>query len=457
MANRIIIYEDPGQKAGSFCFTWATPIWGMLAPLFLITLFVELMLTSSVASLGNSLFFALIFLFGLTGTALMKDNRIVISEDGLSLPLVLAAGNGFRNSIVWEDIKRVEFLGSVGDVTTCLIKLTDSSGTINLRLGGMSSEDVEYCLVSLSNWLPAEMLPPELDQLRHNLFSGAASYTQIWEDELAAHFSSTAYLPLACGRLIRGESIKVLKQLSIGGWSAVYLVQEANTRLRVLKEAALPAGRPELRAKAVEMFQREAELLKKLDHPFIVKVYDYFEDEGRQYLLLDYVSGNNLRQLVRAGGAMHWLDIVDYAIRITDVLDYLHSLKPPLVHRDITPENLVVAADGELKLIDFGAANELLGTATGTMVGKQNYMPIEQFRGKATTQSDLYALGATLYFLCTGEDPEPLTAVNPRNSQAGADTEINLANLIQSLTAQNPADRPTSALDVKAKLLAIRR
>lgn len=162
-----------------------------------------------------------------------------------------------------------------------------------------------------------------------------------------------------------------------------------------------------------------------------------------------------MRQLVRTNGPLHRLDILDYAIRICDVLDYMHGLRPPMVHRDITPENLVVSTDGELKLIDFGAANELLGTATGTMVGKQSYMPIEQFRGKAVTQSDLYALGATLFYLSTGKDPEALQSCNPKDSGAQIDEGLN--QLIISLTAQNQGDRPQSALDVKTRLIALRR
>lgn len=252
-------------------------------------------------------------------------------------------------------------------------------------------------------------------------------------------------------------SIKIIKQISIGGWSAVYLVQEANTRLRVLKEAALPLGaRAELKAKAEAMFGREAELLLKLDHPNIVKVYKHFEEGGRQYLLLDYINGTNLRQLVKASGALHRLDVIDYAASVLDILQYLHGLSPPLIHRDITPENLVITGTGDLKLIDFGAANELLGTATGTMVGKQCYMPIEQFKGKATIKSDLYALGASMYFMYTGLDPEPLKCCQIEPRGVVADAEGDLLRLIAEMTAQDAEQRPSEAI-VKQRLMALRR
>ena len=374
---RIIVYEDPGQKLGSFCFTCATPIWGMLAPLYLITLFVDIMLNTSVQAMGNSLFFSTIFLLGLLGTAAMRDNRIVISEDGISVPILLSACNGFHNSILWEEIAAAEIQGNdLNNPASLRIKLKNKNGgAVSLSLGGMAYEDVEYLLVSLSNWLDKDALSPEIETLRSAVWHvgvSAPSYTELWEEELSSHYSATAYIPLSPGQLMQDGSIKIIKQISIGGWSAVYLVQEANTRLRVLKEAALPIGaRAELKAKAEAMFGREAELLLKLDHPNVVKVHKHFEEGGRQYLLLDYINGTNLRQLIKTSGTLHRLDVIDYATGVLDILQYLHGLSPPLIHRDITPENLVVTGAGDLKLIDFGAANELLGTATGTMVGKQ--------------------------------------------------------------------------------------
>jgi serine/threonine-protein kinase len=98
-----------------------------------------------------------------------------------------------------------------------------------------------------------------------------------------------------------------------------------------------------------------------------------------------------------------------WAHEIADVMQYLHSQSPPIVHRDVTPDNLVLDRTGVIKLIDFGAANQLLTTATGTLVGKQAYISPEQFRGKAVAQSDIYSLGCTLYYLATGGDPEALS------------------------------------------------
>jgi len=276
----------------------------------------------------------------------------------------------------------------------------------------------------------------------------------MWEDELSDRFSSTAYIPLNPGQKLLDSTVKVIKQLAFGGWSAVYLVQESNTKLKVLKECVIPPlASDDLKAKALGMFSREAQLLLKLDHPKIVKVHEHFSEADRQYLLLDYVSGQNLRQLVRLQGPMHQLDALDYGEQLADILIYLHELEPPMVHRDLTPDNIVVNGD-KVMLIDFGAANEIVGTATGTLIGKQGYIAPEQFRGHATVLSDLYALGATLHFMLCGREPEALCQSTP---QALVKVFPALDLLVQSLTNQDQSERPQSAKIVKGKIAAIRQ
>jgi serine/threonine-protein kinase len=208
---------------------------------------------------------------------------------------------------------------------------------------------------------------------------------------------------------------------------------------------------PAVRAKAREMFEREALLLYKLEHPNIAKVIDYFVEEGRDYLVLEYVAGCSLRQYVQANGARDQVQTTKLASQICDILLYLHGQDPPIVHRDITPDNIVIKEDGEICLIDFGAANEFVGTMTGTVVGKQCYIAPEQFRGKATPASDIYALGCTMYYLITGKDPEPLSTSHPKDD--GADVSARFDRLIQLCTACNTAERIESAEKLKAELL----
>jgi serine/threonine protein kinase len=128
---------------------------------------------------------------------------------------------------------------------------------------------------------------------------------------------------------------------------------------------------------------------------------------------------------------------------MAQILAYLHEQEETIIHRDFTPDNMILKADGTIAIIDFGAANFFLGTATGTMIGKQAYIAPEQLRGKANPQSDLYALGGSLFFLLTGEDPEPLAVSQP----ALVNRQINpeLDKLVSALTQMEVEDRLQSA------------
>jgi serine/threonine protein kinase len=131
--------------------------------------------------------------------------------------------------------------------------------------------------------------------------------------------------------------------------------------------------------------------------------------------------------------------VLEWAIQIANTLKYLHDREVPVIHRDLTPDNLVLRNDGQVIIVDFGAANELIGTATGTFVGKHAYISPEQFRGKTVTQSDIYAFGCTLFYLLTGVEPEALSTSNPR--ELAPSVSEDLAELIESCTQLEVRDR----------------
>ncbi|HMP49998.1 MAG TPA: serine/threonine-protein kinase, partial [Candidatus Melainabacteria bacterium] len=174
---------------------------------------------------------------------------------------------------------------------------------------------------------------------------------------------------------------------------------------------------------------------------------------GRDYLLLDFIAGNTLRQQLAQYGPISESEALEYALDMIALVSYLHDLNPPIIHRDLSPDNLVVKEDGSLVLIDFGAANELIGTATGTLVGKQAYMAPEQFRGKAGKASDIYGIGATLFFLLTGVDPNPLTCSSPRktNKEVSPVTD----SIVASCTEQKIEDRAQSLQDLHARIQTV--
>ncbi|HMY04156.1 MAG TPA: serine/threonine-protein kinase, partial [Candidatus Obscuribacter sp.] len=265
-----------------------------------------------------------------------------------------------------------------------------------------------------------------------------------WEEELSRRFCPTAFVPLEPGMVLRNGTLKVLRHLALGGLSAVYLCQLDERQLVVLKEAVVADDATEsAQDKAREMLDREAAMLLKLKHDNIVKVMDYFVEQKRNYLMLEYINGQDLRQLVKQNGPQSESTVVTWALTMTSILKYLHEQDPPLIHRDFTPDNLVLSPDGSIIVIDFGAANEFIGNATGTFVGKHAFIAPEQFRGKAVVQSDIYALGCTLFFLLTGKEPEALSTSDPREHVPDLSKE--LAEIVVSCTQMESKDRYQSA------------
>jgi serine/threonine protein kinase len=274
------------------------------------------------------------------------------------------------------------------------------------------------------------------------------SLTKLWQDELADRFSSTLFVPLAGGAYLQSGRYKVKSQLTFGGGSAIYLGRDGNGTRIVIKEAVLPESvDAEAKAKALEMFDREAKLLMKLNDARVARLLDTFVERGRHYLVLEYIAGTDLRSYVKEQGPQCEEFVWNWARELADILAYLHSQNPPIVHRDVSPDNIIVRMDGSLALIDFGAANQLLGTATGTVVGKQAYIAPEQFRGHATPQSDIYGLGATLYFLACGKDPLALSQSFPKESVPALSEEFD--DLVANCTAMELEERFSDVQELK--------
>jgi len=207
----------------------------------------------------------------------------------------------------------------------------------------------------------------------------------------------------------------VLEPLGVGGQGTAYLAVDElgvdQDQGVVLKEFILPTHVNQVvHLQALEKFNREAAVLENLDHPGIVQIKNYFVEDHRGYLALERIDGQSLRAMAESGKTLPLETASDVLRQICDILSYLHSRTPPVVHRDLTPDNLILSNNGKIKLIDFNVAhNKGQGASTATVVGKHAYLPPEQFRGQPTTRSDLYALGGTLFFMLTGHDPEPLS------------------------------------------------
>lgn len=225
-------------------------------------------------------------------------------------------------------------------------------------------------------------------------------------------------IPLKSGEILRGR-YRIKRIIGQGGMGSIYLADDTRLEGRqcALKEVehdkSLP---PELAREARDQFLREATVLARLDHPNLPKVSDFFSISNRDYLVMDFVPGKDLRALLsEAHQQDHFLaesDVLDWANQLSNALTYLHTQNPPILHRDIKPSNLKVTPDGLLKLVDFGLVKLLApGEVTITVMQGQGtalYTPLEQYGGDSghtDVRSDVYAFGATLYHLLTGEPP----------------------------------------------------
>lgn len=320
--------------------------------------------------------------------------------------------------------------------------------------------DVQVLLRTFKNLLPAEKLGVGLLELGDN---GGSSFTKLWLDSLDGGDRSNSHLSLPQGALepgevLQGGQFEIVRRLAAGGQAITYLalahkVNEESGQV-VLKEFVLPVrGGIEIRKRALENVEHEAKLLQKLNNERIVKLIDCFVDNQKAYLVLEYIDGKSLRNLVHDDGTVSEAEAVRLGIEMCNVLEYLHTLEPAIIHRDFTPENLLLRSTGELALIDFNVAEQLESKETKTMVGKHCYVSPEQFRGKATTQSDIYACGCTLYWLLTGKDPEPISLSQPIKERPAVSVELDA--IVARATAIDVSKRFASAGAMKKELEAI--
>jgi len=406
--------------------------------------------------------FILVNMFGLlaatiSGSALVAFLRAPkkLTADSVGLQVGFSPLSMKDNqSVPWESIKHIKVMRPKGKMTAAsdlLIFEKYIGEPISLKLAGISSaDDREKLLGAIDRFAPQISREAAIEEtLRRPI---EQNYTELWLQALAAPPKREKLKPLIEDATLSDNRYLVKRQLGAGGQGFAYLaIDQRRDKEVVLKEFVLPVFVDiNARRQSLESFEKEAKLLSKLDNPQIVKLEGFFVEDHRAYLVLEHIDGRNLRQIVQAEGPLSEERINSLAKQMCSILTYLHSLSPPLVHRDFTPDNLILNKDGTLKLIDFNVAQQVEYATTGTVVGKQAYLPPEQFRGQAVPASDLYAFGATLYFLAAGKDPTPISVARPIKD--GIDLSTALDHLISSLTQMEASARPADAKEV-AELL----
>lgn len=255
---------------------------------------------------------------------------------------------------------------------------------------------------------------------------------------------------------VLGGKYEILKRIGQGGMSVVYLAMD----VKLNKQWAVKEIRQDNNQDTETLLkglQMEANVLKIVDHPVLPRIVDVIHFDGTVFVIMDYIEGRTMKDVLKLEGAQPQGKVIEWAKDLCSALDYLHSLNPPIIYRDMKPSNIMLKPDGRIKLIDFGTAKEFDASslADTTALGTKGYAAPEQFgdakgRGihKTDARTDIYSLGATLYHILTGKDPSeppymmmPIRSLNPTLSGG-------LEKIIQKCTMPNPEERYSNCVEL---------
>ncbi|HEY5157697.1 MAG TPA: serine/threonine-protein kinase [Anaerolineales bacterium] len=270
---------------------------------------------------------------------------------------------------------------------------------------------------------------------------------------------------MTSGTMLVGRYV-IQDVIGVGGMGSVYRARDLHfpsvVKLVAVKEMINRAADPLVRKTIVKNFEREANILATLNHPSIPRIYDYFTEDNRSYLVEEFIHGKDMEAMINeTAGFLTEERVLAWAIELCDVLSYLHTHKPdPIIFRDMKPSNVMVNSTDHVVLVDFGIAKPFQVGQKGTMIGTEGYSPPEQYRGEAGIHADIYALGATIHHALSRRDPRleppfsfaerPLRKINPAVS-------LELEAVINTALQYNPDDRFHDAESMKEALIAAGR
>jgi serine/threonine protein kinase len=272
---------------------------------------------------------------------------------------------------------------------------------------------------------------------------------------------------MRCGHLLPGAILQnryeIVRSVTSGGMSTIYLASARHfgSDVCIVKEMLEHFADPRDRQVAIRMFASEALILRRLNHPYIPRVMDYFEECRRHYVVMDYVEGENLQDVLTREGIQGLPEdqVLVWAEQICEVLEYLHQEQPPVIFRDLKPSNIIVEPRGRIKLIDFGISRFFKpGQTQDTWnMGTAGYAPPEQYgQGQTDARSDIYALGATLHQFLTGRDPSISPFRFPPLRSLNATISAGMETLVTKALSLDPEGRFQSAREMREALQNLR-
>lgn len=427
-----------------------------LAPFFHLSMTDAIIMMYATVTVVECSFFG--YLFSNRAKTRYKERWLQSSELGMTPSRLLVHtrnihGGFVKRALRWMDISSISVY-------------ENNEGT-HIRLRDIHGKDTDLCIDCIQTI-------EERQILRHFLLSklpaldvseasaaltkvGRANdvpFTKLWSQALQDGRPRVRTHVLPTDTTLLNGTYLIQQLIASGGQGAVYQAAMRSVdgaQTVVLKEYVLPDMVHEAEHKAaVEQFEHEVRLLSKIHHPGVIRMHDAFVEDHRAYLVLDKIEGQSLKDYVTAHGAIAESRAINLAMQMCDILVMLHTQTPSVMHLDFSPDNLLIDEHDHLTTIDFNVSIEENAIRTRTVMGKQRYMAPEQYRGKPTQRSDVYALGASLYFVLTGNEPHPISVARPSKDNAAVSEQLN--SIVGKATALEESDRYQSAAELKKAL-----
>lgn len=394
-------------------------------------------------------------------------NILAITERGLSIGRMEdAAFESVDYLINWKEIISVEERGKLdsrGHFRQWFI--INSSLNVSFKLTSsnafrwVSREDIIESLIKFAPEARLKLVLPDDTETSHML-----RYTNLWLESLDSTGKRQRTTILDGGDRLADNLYTVTRQLGAGGQGRAYLAKRNAQRADsdtepmtvVLKEYILPTQLDAISNDTIEqaVHKSEAAILAKLNHPGVVKLLDCFEEDHRGYLVLEFVEGTPIHDLVSNRGAFSEAEAREIAISLCQVMAYMHSRSPAVIHGDLTPENLILKENGTVCVIDFTIAHYYSKERKQKVCGKEGYVAPEQYAGYDSPQSDIYSIGCTLYFMLTALDCETLTQPSLQSEQVKVSEAMKA--ILAKATAKAVAERYIDCVALEADLVSLR-
>lgn len=376
---------------------------------------------------------------------MLQPTEIGLTEERINIHHRIIHGGTVLKAIRWDELARVDLRDEINSGTGPILELRDHANrTISLQLDYIQTiEERQILRDFILSYVKHMDVGPVVTNLLRIGRRDDVPFTKLWCQALQDSRPRVNTAPLGRGTYLQDSRFLITDCIGGGGQGTVYTAEMHEldgVHNIVLKEYVLPDYDHTSEHKAAcEQFEKEIRLLGLVDHPGVIKLIDAFVEDHRAYLVLHHVNGQSLRKKVEEQGALDSSTVTELAMQMCDILHHLHSMQPGIMHLDFSPENLLLSVDNKVTLIDFNISVEENSMRTRTVMGKQRYMAPEQYRGTPSLRSDIYSLGATLFYLLTAREPEPISV--SRASKLVPDVDSDLERIVAKCTELEETDR----------------